>query len=325
MKKKLLALALVAAMTLGITACGSSGASATNDGEWKWERNVEIICPWGTGGGADTTLRAFTTAMEKELGVKIVVNNKTGAGGVTGVQFASEQPADGYTYLLCTQSPMLAQITGATDFDVMGNINPLCQLVHDVNLFVAGANEPYNNMEELIAYANANPGTVKCGVMTITGLDAACVQGAFSGAVEPVAYTEGSQLNADIIGGHVNLGCEGPAEVSAMVESGDMKVIGVCAENKLTLAGFENAQTTKEIGNETDYGPARGIFYINGTPEAAVKAFEAAAEKAVASEEFQTFCKQQQLDQRQGWLNTADYTAAWKADYEDLNALFGTK
>ena len=347
MKKSFLGtVAILAAMSMAVlTGCGSSGTSETKAaaggetkteakaeagadaaaGDWTWERNIEIVCPWGTGGGADTTLRAFATALESEIGVKVVVNNKSGAGGVTGVQFAASQPADGYTYLLCTQSPMLAQITGATDFDVYGSIKPLCQLVHDVNVFVAGKDEPYNNMEELKEYLKANPGSVKCGVMTITGLDAACVQGAFDGEVEAVAYTEGSQLNADIVGGHINLGCEGPAEVSAMVESGDMKVIGACTDQHLTLPGWENVQTTADINNETTYGPARGIFYIPGTPDAALKAFEAAAEKAVASDSFQEFCKQQGLDQRQGWLNTADYTAAWDADYADLTALFGTK
>jgi tripartite-type tricarboxylate transporter receptor subunit TctC len=344
MKKSFLGtVAVIAAMSMAVlTGCGSSSAPETKAAaaggeakaeasadaaasDWTWERNIEIVCPWGTGGGADTTLRAFATALENEIGVKVVVNNKSGAGGVTGVQFASSQPADGYTYLLCTQSPMLAQITGATDFDVYGSIKPLCQLVHDVNVFVAGKDEPYNNMEELKEYLKANPGSVKCGVMTITGLDAACVQGAFDGEVEAVAYTEGSQLNADIVGGHINLGCEGPAEVSAMVESGDMKVIGACTDQHLTLPGWENVQTTADINNETTYGPARGIFYIPGTPDAALKAFEAAAEKAVASDSFQEFCKQQGLDQRQGWLNTADYTAAWDADYADLTALFGTK
>ena len=316
MKKKLLAMALAATMVIGITACssGSSGgttaapAAASSGAEaaasteaaasdWVWERNIEIICPWGSGGGADTTLRAFTSALEKEVGVKITVNNVTGAGGVTGTQFATEQPADGYTYVMNTQSPMLAQISGATDFDVVGNINPLCQMVHDVNVFVAGINEPYDTIEECLAYLEENPGSVKCGVMTITGLDNACVQGAFDGKVEPIAYEDGSQLNGDIIGGHVNLGCEGPAEVSEFVESGKMKVIGVCAENRLTLPGFENAQTTIEIGNDTTFGPARGIFYINGTPEEAIVALEAAAEKAWQSDEFQDFMKTQSLDQ----------------------------
>lgn len=335
MKKRVLSMALATVMALSLAGCGgsSSGGAAPAGSQaagqeaaaagWEWERNIEIICPWGTGGGADTTLRTFASALEKELGVSVVVNNKSGAGGVTGVQFATSQPADGYTYLLCTQSPMLAQISGATDFDVYGSIKPLCQLVHDCNIFVTAADAPYNTYNELEEYATANPGSVKCGVLTITGLDAACVEAAFGDTVEAVAYTEGSQLNADVIGGHVNLACVGPAEVSAMVESGDMKVIMSCTEERMTLAGYENVESAGELGLDCFYGPARGIFYVNGTPEEAIKAFEAAAEKAVASEEFQNWAAQQGLDQRQGWLNTADYQASWDKDYSDLSEMFG--
>ena len=152
MKKRLLALTMVSALAAAALAgCGGSdsGSKTADNGEWKWERKVEIICPWGTGGGADTTVRTFATALEKELGVSVVVNNKSGAGGVTGVEFACSQPADGYTYLMCTPSPMLAQISGATDYDVYGKINPLCQMVHDCNIFVTGASSPYNNYQEL--------------------------------------------------------------------------------------------------------------------------------------------------------------------------------
>ena len=116
----------------------------------------------------------------------MVVNNKSGAGGVTGVEFACSQPADGYTYLMCTPSPMLAQISGATDYDVYGKINPLCQMVHDCNIFVTGASSPYNNYQELTDYIAANPGKGKCCVMTIKGLDASCVEGGFGGTEEPV-------------------------------------------------------------------------------------------------------------------------------------------
>ena len=337
MKKRALSLALATVMAFGLAGCGSSDSGSAAPAEtkeagqveaaaagWEWERNIEIICPWGTGGGADTTLRTFATALEKELGVSVVINNKSGAGGVTGVQFATSQPADGYTYLLCTQSPMLAQISGATDFDVYGSIKPLCQLVHDCNIFVTAADAPYNNYSELKEYAAANPGSIKCGVLTITGLDAACVEAAFEGEVEAVAYTEGSQLNADVIGGHVNLACVGPAEVSAMVASGDMKVIMSCTEEKMTLEGYENVECAGELGLDCFYGPARGIFYVNGTPEEAIKAFEAAAEKAVSSDEFQNWAAQQGLDQRQGWLNTADYQTSWDNDYNDLSEMFGT-
>ncbi len=333
MKKVITLVVTLAMLAVAFAGCGNASSSAAPGAsgssaapaEWKFERKVEIICPWGTGGGADTTVRTFATALEKELGVPVVVNNKAGAGGVTGVEFATSQPADGYTFLLCTPSPLLAQVAGATDFDVYGKIHPLVQLVHDCNILVAGKDAPYNNYKELMEYVDANPGSVKAGVMTITGLDGACVKAAFGDKIEAVAYTEGAQLNADVIGGHVGLATVGPAEVAAMVQSGDMKVIMSFTENKLTMPGYENVEAAGEIGVDVFFGPARGIFYTTGTPEGAIKAFEAAAEKAVASDTFQNWAKSEGLDQRPGWKNTVDYTAAWEADYQQFVEMFGTK
>lgn len=331
--KVLATLTLVAALAMGLVGCGGGNdAPAATKGEedtaqasdeaWEFERKIEIVCPWGTGGGADTTVRTFAKALEDEIGQPVIVNNKSGAGGVTGAQFAVSQPADGYTFLLCTPSPLLAQITGATDFDVYGSIKPLVQLVHDCNILVAGKDAPYSNYAELMDYVKANPGEVKVGVMSVTGLDGACVETAFNGDIETVAYTEGAQLNADIIGGHVGLAVVGPAEVSQMIASGDMKPVLSFTEERLTMPGFEDVECAGELGLESFFGPARGIFYTEGTPEGAVKAFEAAAEKAVASDQFQTWAKNEGLDQRVGWKNTEDYTAAWEADYNSFMELF---
>ena len=322
LKKKILA---VLSTTFLLGACGDSSDKVAVDGPWKWERKVEIICPWGTGGGADTTTRTFATALEKELGVPVVVNNRSGAGGVSGIQFGAKQPADGYTYVMSTPSPLLAQISGATPYDVYGTLNPLIQMVHDVNIFVTSSKSPYNNFTELMEYVDQNPGKVKAGVMTITGLDAACVMGATDGKIEPVAYTEGSQLNADVIGGHVDIACVGPAEVAAMVASGDMKVLLALTEDRLTLPGYENVPSSKELGLNTYFGPARGIFYIKGTPDKAIEAFEAAAQKAIASDFFQSWAKTEGLDQRKGWLNTEEFKAQWQNDYNSLTELFGKK
>lgn len=322
LKKKILTV-LSAALLFG--ACGGSSEEVAVDGPWEWERKVEIICPWGTGGGADTTTRTFATALEKELGVPVVVNNRAGAGGVSGIQFGAKQPADGYTYIMATPSPLLAQISGATAYDVYGTLKPLIQMVHDVNIFVTSSKSPYNNFQELMEYVNENPGKIKAGVMTVTGLDAASVIGASGGKIEPVAYSEGSQLNADVIGGHVDIACVGPAEVAAMVASGDMKVLLSLTEDNLTLPGYDGVPSSKDLGLDTYFGPARGIFYIDGTPEKALESFEAAAEKAVASDFFQNWAKQEGLNQRQGWLNREAFKAQWESDYNSLNELFGKK
>ena len=55
--------------------------------DWKWERKVTIVCPWGVGGGADGTLRPLQPILEKELGVPVEIVNVEGAGGANGIDF----------------------------------------------------------------------------------------------------------------------------------------------------------------------------------------------------------------------------------------------
>ena len=102
MKKRMMkaaALFMSAVMTLSLAACGGGSGSGTTqaagaDGEaadaadWKWERKVTIVCPWGVGGGADGTLRPLQPALEEELGVPVEIVNVEGAGGANGVNYA---------------------------------------------------------------------------------------------------------------------------------------------------------------------------------------------------------------------------------------------
>lgn len=337
MNKKWLAGMALGAVVMALAGCGSSGGqtSAGNskagvadsagkeNADWTWERKIEIIVPYGNGGGADITTRQFAAALEKQIGVPVVINNKAGAGGVTGTEFALSQPADGYTWFFSTPSVLLASINGSTDMDVYGKVNPLFQMVHDCNVFVTSAEAPYSTYEELMEYVKANPGSVKCGVMSITGLDAACVKGTFGDEVEAVAYSEGSQLNADVIGGHVALACVGPADVSAMIESGDMKPVLTCTEQRLTIDAYSDTQCTGELGIDCYYGPYRFIAYKEGTPEAACEALLTAAEKASADEDFQKWVREEGLDQRQIWKGCEELKAQWDSDKAEFEEIFG--
>lgn len=108
-----------------------------------------------------------------------------------------------------------------------------------------------------------------------------------------------------------------------MVQSGDLKPIMACTEERMTIPEYANTECAKELGVDCFYGPYRGIFAKNGTPAEAIEAFAAAAEKVVNGTEYQEWCKTQGLDQRTGWMDTETYTAQWNKDHEELTALFG--
>lgn len=338
MKRKLMGLLGIAlAGVIALTGCAKpaeQGAQADQTqapGEtavaaaegFKFERKIELVCPWGAGGGADTTLRTFASALEKEVGVPVVVNNVEGGGGVQGSEYTYKQPADGYTFMIGTQSLLLADIQKLMSFSYAEEFVPVTRLVHDTNVLVASSQAPFKNFKELIEYIKANPGKVKVGVLTITGVDAFMVRQTFELAgvdVPLVAFNNGAELNAAIIGGHISLAVAGPAESKGLIDSGDM--IGIIAASQERLTMLPDVETTTENGIESLLGPMRGILAKKGTPEEAIKAFEAAAEKAVASEEFQTWAKNNALDQRPGYANQADFQAIWTEQITVLTDLY---
>ena len=97
----------------GSEAAGSEAKEADTQAaadDWKWERKVTIVCPWGVGGGADGTLRPLQPILEKNLGVPVEIVNVEGAGGANGIDFTYKQPADGYTFVLGTQSHIMLDL-----------------------------------------------------------------------------------------------------------------------------------------------------------------------------------------------------------------------
>ena len=100
--KKLVAVLMAALMLVGMASVASA--------EWTFERKIDIICPWGVGGGADSTLRPMTNLLKDILGQQVDVVNVEGGGGVNGVEYTYKQPADGYTFMLGTQSLILLDL-----------------------------------------------------------------------------------------------------------------------------------------------------------------------------------------------------------------------
>ena len=78
-----------------LSACANPKDDPWEISDWVWEYKVDITCPWGKGGGADTTLQAFSEAFEKISGTEVVIEHKSGSGGIAGMQYAQTKPSDG--------------------------------------------------------------------------------------------------------------------------------------------------------------------------------------------------------------------------------------
>ncbi|GKT21853.1 tripartite tricarboxylate transporter substrate binding protein [Acidovorax sp. SUPP3334] len=126
---------------------------------------ITIIVPFAAGGTTDILARVIGQGLSAELGQSVVVDNRAGAGGNIGGQMAARAPADGYTLFMGTAGThaINAALYKKMPFDPVKDFAPLTRVANVPNLLVANPNQPYKTVQELIAYAKANPGKVNFG------------------------------------------------------------------------------------------------------------------------------------------------------------------
>ena len=202
-KKRVLALVMAGVMALSLCACGGGSGDYPTKG-------INVICPWGAGGGTDACLRAFTNAMGKDLGQTLTVDNVTGGGGITGHQAIADAEADGYTIGMITFELSTYKPLGTSDL-TWESYEPLCRVNTDaatVTVATKWAND--NNIKDLagfIDYCKAHPGEVQMGgssaasvwhiaggyLMNATGID-----------IQMVTYQEGAAAAVQTIRDAIN-------------------------------------------------------------------------------------------------------------------------
>lgn len=316
--KKLVCLVLAIVMTLGLAACAGA--------EWKFERKIDIVCPWGVGGGADSTIRPMANLLQEILGVPVNVVNVEGASGVNGVEYTYKQPADGYTFMLGTQSLFMQDMSNTTSMDFKTEFQPIDVLVHSINIIAASKKsmDKYGvtNWEELTKYVEEHPYEVSVGMLTATGVDGASLAQATEGLMLlETPYSGGSEVNSAMVGGHCDLSITGTDEIAGLIESGDIIPILALSENRMSI--FPDMQCSGELGINSYMGPWRAIFAKTGTPQEAIDAMIAAIEEARQRPEWQEFIKNAAYDERTvpavGEELTAFVEAEWKALRDYMN------
>ncbi len=311
--KKLAALLLATIMLIGMV----SVASAESD--WTFERKVDIVCPWGIGGGADGTIRPMADILKDIIGQQVDVVNVEGGGGVNGVEHTYKQPADGYTFMLGTQSLIMQDLQGALSMRYRDELVPVAKLVHSVSI-IAGSKKALDEkgistFSELVEYAKANPWTVTAGMLTATGADGATLKQALAGLdVLELSYSSGSEMNAGLMGGHIDIMITGTDEIQGLIESGDVIPLVACAEKRMSM--YPDMECTGELGIESYIGTWRGVYAKKGTPEEAIAAMRNAIEEATKDQRWQDFLVQGAYNERVGYEDGEALKALMEEEYK---------
>ena len=118
---------------------------------------VRIIAPFAPGGGTDFIARLIAQKLTERLGHQVIVENKPGAGGNLGAEFAVKSAPDGYTLLLVAGSYTVNPSLYKLSFDPVNDVTPLIQLSQGPFVVAVHPSVPANNLKELIELARRQP------------------------------------------------------------------------------------------------------------------------------------------------------------------------
>jgi tripartite-type tricarboxylate transporter receptor subunit TctC len=277
MKRMLLSILLIATLSLSLFAQGGAEQATYPT------KPITITIPVSAGGGTDLLVRSMTGVLKDILGQTVNVVNKPGAGAAIGYAAGASDKADGYsvTSMLAEliTTPQVAQVNFSyKSFIPVANINSECATI------TVRADAPYNTLEEMIAYAKANPGSISFGNSGVGGIwhfIAAAFASSTGIEVTHVPFEGGGTAVTALAGGHVDAVPVTPQEVEVQVKAGRAKVLAVLAPER--VASLPNVPTAKELGyDDLSFSIFRGFGVPLNTPDHVVKTLSDAFEKALA-------------------------------------------
>jgi tripartite-type tricarboxylate transporter receptor subunit TctC len=235
MQFRILSRFAAAVVALGLLA----GAASAQD---KWpSRPVTVIVPFAAGGNTDVMARIFADHLTKRLGQQFVVENRPGAGGVTGLHAATRAAPDGYTVAVATSggiaiNPVL--IKDKIPYNVEKDFTYIYGMAAQPNIWLIHPSVPANNMAELIAWLKANPGTpyATSGPGTTQHLCGEMLADAAGLKMTPVTYRASNLSIQDLIGGQIKLACDNFAVAYEQVKGGKVRAVSITSPGRYPLA-----------------------------------------------------------------------------------------
>lgn len=253
---------------------------------------ITIICPWAPGGGTDRVSRYWADALQQKLDRPVVVVNRTGGSGASGHAAGANAAPDGntlttITFELCTMHQMgISQLTHE-DF------RPLLQINADPAAIIVRTDSPYESLRDFLDAIKASPGEVTMSGTAAKGawdLARAGLLLADSQPVNAVTWmpTDGAAPSlVELIGGHIDAVCCSVPEAAQAVQSGELKVLAVMAEQR--LEAYPDVPTAKEQGVDWVAMGWRGLALPKGVEQAKADAIEAACLEIAQSAEYREF------------------------------------
>jgi tripartite-type tricarboxylate transporter receptor subunit TctC len=203
------------------------------------DRPVRIVAPVAAGGGVDVLARLIAQRLNGDSGQKFYVENKPGAGGVIGSHLVIGSPPDGYNLLFTPSSLSLAVAVRKTPpYDVAKDFTPVIAVAITPYALVVNKSLPVKTVQELIAYAKANPGKLSyssAGIGSASHLAAELFKTMAGIEMVHIPNKGVNPAIVDLIGGQVQVMFAGLPAIQAQKDVGRLNLLGLAEAKRSTL------------------------------------------------------------------------------------------
>ena len=200
-------------------------------------RPIRLIVTFPPGGSADVMARAIAPYLERQLGQPIVIENRTGAGGVTGIEAVARSAPDGYTVGLGAAGALAVNLSlkEKMPYDPFTELAPISGLAKTPFLLAAAPNFEPNAVRDVIALAKQKPGVVAIGHGgngTAMHLTAQLFTHMAGINVTLVPYRGTGPATQDLVAGHIPLAITDPPTAVSLIQSKQIKVLAVTTKER---------------------------------------------------------------------------------------------
>jgi putative tricarboxylic transport membrane protein len=286
---RIIILSILAVSVLALAPAISGAASFVPN------RPIEFVCFASPGGGSGIFAETVGSIMEKEKIVPVAMPRiyKSGGGFAVGMAYLSEKKGNphflGSTANPFVLTPLAVTISGKKTV-THKDFTQITILAFDEMAVVVKYDSPYKNLNELITAAKAKPKSIKFGGTNVGSTDSLLVASlAKAAGVEFnfIAFQGGGEVNAALLGGHIDAMSSNPTEMLPQVEGKTMRMLAVASEKR--LKGIKDLPTMKELGYNVVFNTFRGITAPAGISADAVAYYENAAKKLSETAAFKKY------------------------------------
>ena len=273
----------------GLAAVGPLAAQAQQDYPAK---PVRVVVGFPAGGGTDVFARVVAQGLSVALGQQFLIDNKAGAGGVVGSQSMLQSAPDGYTLLVgSTSTQVIAPLLYSKRPYSTADFTPVAHLASVGIVLVAHPGAPFNNVAEMVAYAQARPGQLNyaSGGNGVTNhLAMELIKARTGSFLVHIPYRGSAPALADVMAGQVPVMFDSIASSGPQVRAGKVKALGVAGLSRVDV--LPGVPTISESGaaiglKDFDTPGWVALFGPKGLPSAIVSRLQAGIAQVLASPE----------------------------------------